>query len=104
MWKLDLVPEDDDFALSAAALQGPDLWIGAQVWDAFFLSDRLVRALREARLTPPRSPAMPGGRKRVSLPWARSGWCRVAPSGRSRPSAPGRPQPVDNLSVSTFSK
>jgi hypothetical protein len=51
MWKLDLVPEDDDFALSAAALQGPDLWIGAQVWDAFFLSDRLVRALREARLT-----------------------------------------------------
>jgi len=52
LWELDLAPEDDDIALSEAALQGPDIWVEAPRFrSAFFISDRLVQALRDAKLT-----------------------------------------------------
>ena len=51
-WTLLIVPEDDDIALDASALEGPDLWIeNPRFWRAFFLSDRLVQALRAAKMT-----------------------------------------------------
>jgi hypothetical protein len=50
LWALQLAPKDDDIALGDAALEGPDLWIEEHFVDAFFLSDRLARALREAKL------------------------------------------------------
>ena len=40
----------DDIALSDAALEGPGLWIEQHFIDAFFLSHRVVRALRDAKL------------------------------------------------------
>jgi hypothetical protein len=51
-WSLRLAPRDDDIALSSAALEGVDLWIEMpRLGRAFFLSDRLARALRAAGLT-----------------------------------------------------
>lgn len=42
---------DDDCAVSQVALEGCDLWIDPLVPSAFFLSDALVQALREAKVT-----------------------------------------------------
>ena len=51
IWKLSLDPKDDDVVLGAGALEGPDLWLEEpRFTKAFFLSDRLVRALRDAKL------------------------------------------------------
>ena len=50
VWKLSLDPKDDDIAVSARALDGVDLWMDPKLWYAFFLSDRLVRALKSAKL------------------------------------------------------
>ena len=41
--------KDDDVAVSARALEGPDIWIDPDVGDSFFLSDRAVRALKKAK-------------------------------------------------------
>jgi hypothetical protein len=51
LWRLNPAPRDEDFVLTIDALKGPDLWIEEQVVRAFFLSGRLVRALRAAGLT-----------------------------------------------------
>ncbi len=37
--------------VTRAALEGPDLWMDTELDRAFFLSDRLVKALRAAKLT-----------------------------------------------------
>jgi hypothetical protein len=50
-WLYAAWAEDDACTVSTAALQGPDIWVEEQLHDAFFLSDRLVRALRDAKLT-----------------------------------------------------
>jgi hypothetical protein len=47
---LPLVPRDGDIAVDRTALAGSDLWVDPLLRDAFFLSDRLVRALEAARL------------------------------------------------------
>jgi hypothetical protein len=39
---------DDDCVVSALALKGPDLWIDASVGSAFFMSARLVAAIKGA--------------------------------------------------------
>lgn len=49
-WTLRVVPKDGDLAVDETALVGPDLWIDPRVRSAFFLSDRLARALQAAKL------------------------------------------------------
>lgn len=49
-WKLAGMPKDDDLALRVTALEGADLWWEDKVRRAFFMSDRLVKALRKARI------------------------------------------------------
>lgn len=41
---------DGDIAIRAAALDGPDIWLDPQIQKTFFLSDRLVQALKKAKL------------------------------------------------------
>ena len=50
-WSLPFDPANDQVALSPSCLTGPDLWREKHFFGAFFLSDRLVSALREAKLT-----------------------------------------------------
>jgi hypothetical protein len=50
IWKLSLDPKDDDLAVTPRALDGVDLWMDPRVRHAFFLSDRLVMALKSAKL------------------------------------------------------
>jgi hypothetical protein len=49
-WKLSLDPHDDDLALNASATNGVDLWLEPKVFQAIFLSDPLVQALKSAKL------------------------------------------------------
>lgn len=51
IWRLRLTPKDGDIAVTPTALNGPDLWVDPDLWDAFFLSDPLVQALKAAKLT-----------------------------------------------------
>jgi len=51
VWSLAGNPKDDDIAVSANALDGVDLWMDPLLDRAIFLSDHLVRALKEANLT-----------------------------------------------------
>lgn len=53
MWMASVRAKDDAAALSAAALDGADIWWNARIWRGFFLSDRLVQALRTAKLDKP---------------------------------------------------
>ena len=48
---VDASIEDGDIAVDPAALNGPDLWIDDTILTHFFCSDRLVQALRAAKLT-----------------------------------------------------
>ena len=41
---------DDQLAVSAAALDPPDIWVDPQLWDAFFVSEELGKALRKAKI------------------------------------------------------
>jgi hypothetical protein len=43
--------DDGDCALRADVLEGPDLWVDLTVGGSFFMSNRLVEALKEASLT-----------------------------------------------------
>ena len=51
LWKLPLNPKDDDIAVRETALRGADLWMDPHFRDGIFLSDRLVQALKAAKLT-----------------------------------------------------
>lgn len=51
VWRLSLDPQDDDAALTSAALSGVDLWMEPRVREAIFFSDRLVKALRANKMT-----------------------------------------------------
>ena len=51
IWKRPVYPKDDQLVLSPAALEGVDLWMDPRLWEGLFLSDRLVSALRAAKLT-----------------------------------------------------
>lgn len=52
-WSLKLGDnrEDDQVVLNRSALVGPDLWLENDFYRAFFLSNRLAKALQEAKLT-----------------------------------------------------
>ena len=41
--------KDDEFAVSTAALAGPDVWVDPQLWDSIFFSERLGKALKKAK-------------------------------------------------------
>ncbi|WP_447726997.1 hypothetical protein [Sphingomonas koreensis] len=49
-WKPPFVTGNDDIAVSAVALDGPDIWVDLDVGDAFFVSDRLANALKKAKV------------------------------------------------------
>lgn len=49
--KLHTVPKDFDISVNSSVLVGPDLWYDSTLNFSFFLSDRLVRALKAAKLT-----------------------------------------------------
>ena len=46
---LPVTIKDNQLAVSAEALQGPDIWVDPQLWDNFFVSGALGRALRKAK-------------------------------------------------------
>ncbi len=48
-----LVMKDKDIAVSAIALDGPDIWIDTKMRRAFFVSDPLAQALRAAKVSRP---------------------------------------------------
>ena len=43
-------PSDNDFAVSAVALTGPDIWIDPSIVNCFFLSESLGNALKAAKI------------------------------------------------------
>lgn len=51
IWSLKGKIDEGAVAVSANALKGPDIWIDTRMVRAFFLSDRLVQALKAAKLT-----------------------------------------------------
>lgn len=51
LWRVYSAIKDGEVAVTKVALDGPDLWVDPWVWDAFFLSDPLVQALKAAKLT-----------------------------------------------------
>ena len=51
VWGLALAPKDGDLAAHKDVLKGVDLWVDTKIVRAFFLSDRLVKALRKKGLT-----------------------------------------------------
>lgn len=52
-WSLKLTDhrEHDEVVLRHSALSGPDLWLEKDFYRAFFMSDRLATALKQAKLT-----------------------------------------------------
>lgn len=50
IWKINGWHEDGDVVLSAAALDGPNIWYEEAVYGKIFMSSTLVRALQEAEL------------------------------------------------------
>lgn len=48
LWQFQLRPEDGWAAVEETALEGPDFWVDTSLISAFFFSDRLAEALKEA--------------------------------------------------------
>ena len=48
-YKASAILADNDLVLSSAALEGPDIWVDTQMWDAVFLSEPLGNALTKAK-------------------------------------------------------
>ncbi len=51
IWEPPLAMQDNDIAISASALDGPDIWMDTQLEDAFFVSDPLAQALRAEKVS-----------------------------------------------------
>lgn len=49
-YRLDLAFEDGGIAVSPAALEGPDVWVDPQLKNSFFISGRLMAALKKKKL------------------------------------------------------
>ncbi len=47
------VIKDDMLIVTADALSGPDIWVDPQIYDTFFVSDRLAKALKAAGVARP---------------------------------------------------
>lgn len=50
-YNISVTLADNQLAVSADALMPPDIWVDPQLWDAFFVSDALAKALREAKVS-----------------------------------------------------
>ena len=50
LWKASLLGVDDDLAFTTAALEGADIWFDKHIHSHFFMSDRLVKAIKAAKL------------------------------------------------------
>lgn len=50
VWELHHKPDDGDMTVTQAALEGPDIWCDPRVFNHFFMSGRLVEALKAAKL------------------------------------------------------
>jgi hypothetical protein len=50
-WSIKFAVEDGDIAVTAAALEGPDLWYEKKISRDIFMSDALVTAIRKAGVT-----------------------------------------------------
>lgn len=50
IWDIKSWFEDGDVALSATALEGPDVWFEETVYNKIFMSDELAQALQDAEL------------------------------------------------------
>ena len=50
LWKANGMEEDDDLVFTAAALEGADIWFDKRIGAHFFMSDRLVKAIKAAKL------------------------------------------------------
>ncbi len=53
IWEPPMAAQDNDVTVAVSALEGPDLWIDTQMRRAFFVSDALAQALREAKVSRP---------------------------------------------------
>lgn len=49
-WNAPIILRDNMLSLSAEALTGPDIWVDTRIFDLFFVSDRLAKALKDAGL------------------------------------------------------
>jgi hypothetical protein len=50
IWQLSFEVQDNQIFVSGAALHGPDIWIDTGLLDGLFMSNRLVAALKRAKL------------------------------------------------------
>ena len=50
VWKSIFGTNDGDVAVSAAAFEGPDIWFEPKLMSKIFMSDRVVKALRKAKV------------------------------------------------------
>ena len=50
LWRGNGLEEDDDLVFTAAALQGADIWFDKRIDADIFMSDRLVKAIKAAKL------------------------------------------------------
>lgn len=53
IWYPEVQLNDDDIAVSTTALEGPDIWISPPLKRAFFVSDKLAKALERAKVARP---------------------------------------------------
>ena len=53
LWTLPFLHKDNAMAVSAAALEGPDIWVDPALMWVLFMSDRLAKALKEAGVSRP---------------------------------------------------
>lgn len=51
IWEPPAAMKDKDIAISASALDGPDIWMDTQMRDAFFVSNPLALLLRAANVS-----------------------------------------------------
>jgi hypothetical protein len=49
-WNAPTILKDGQLAMTADALAGPDIWVDPRIFDLFFVSDRLAKALKHAGL------------------------------------------------------
>ena len=50
LWDAEAGYGDGDIAVSPAALEGADIWIESTLWSKIFMSERLVDAIRDAKI------------------------------------------------------
>ncbi|QJB69119.1 imm11 family protein [Parasphingorhabdus halotolerans] len=52
-WNAPTILKDGQLVVRSSALSGPDIWIDAKIFNIFFVSNRLARALKAAKVATP---------------------------------------------------